>query len=115
MTFADKLFDAQIALLCAEGELSDTHLTAAIGDACDGAWDDYTFDYYDRSIEVYGVGDLSDEARERALDALAALGFAVAWLHPHTGGRTLPGGSRCKCPGVGLKQRGRDSKNVLPA
>lgn len=92
-TIADRVLDAQVEYLAAEGDLYDA--LAARYDATRG--DDYevTVDYYDRSIELYlpGCADLEPE-RDFAL----SLGFARCWVHPHTAAERWKDGPICPCP-----------------
>ena len=87
-TIAEKYWDAERAHRCAE-EPIDEVMVAIFGDA----WDEWTSDCYDCSIEIYGVRtELTDQ--EWAL--IWAAGFVTCWLHEHTGGRVLPDGLLCK-------------------
>lgn len=76
MTLADKLFEANRQRMLLEEQVGDI-LDRALG--C-GAWSDFDYDYYDRSIEIYGVTDgatMTGGAQEELRDA----GFARAWTH----------------------------------
>lgn len=83
-TLADALFDAQLHVFNAEVDLIE-HLEATLGD---GAWADFTYDYYDRSIEIYGVKDqnLNKDQRKKFKE----LGFNIVWMH------TVPKGTDSK-------------------
>jgi hypothetical protein len=75
LPLADRLWAAERAASRAEDELLDI-LQSILGDR----WDDFTTDYYDRSIEIYGVPEdfVLDDAGQLAL---REAGFHRAWTH----------------------------------
>jgi hypothetical protein len=76
---ADRLFNARHALANVEEEVGD-FLDEVLGDCTKGAWQDFKHDYYDRSIEIFGVKDdlaLTIEQQERFWSA----GFFRVWTH----------------------------------
>jgi hypothetical protein len=73
---AQQLFDAQTAQNYAESA-AYRFLNELLGE---GGWCDYTVDYYDRSIEIFGVAQtlvLSDAQQAK----LWAVGFDRCWTH----------------------------------
>lgn len=78
-TFADELFCASAALSRVEGALCD-RLHAIVGvPAAACWWDDVTWDWYDRSVELKNVRndlELTPEMRQQ----IAALGFERMWI-----------------------------------
>lgn len=91
-SLADAVFASQLASLKAEAALSDvleTHWPEA--------WEDFTTDWYDSSIEVYFAGPLSPPATVEDVAArMFDLGFLRCWVHEHTlAGR---GAVLCSCP-----------------
>jgi hypothetical protein len=93
-SIADRLFDAQIEVQVAEGGLEDL-LNASIGEH----WADYTYDYYDHSIEVYDVADVLPGWQEK----LGAAGFHLVWLHDHR--QDAPGPFPCPCAAVHVRPK----------
>lgn len=87
MTLAARVHEAQIASMKLESELFDA-IRLACGELHDG--ESWTTDYYDNSIEVYGVRGIDLTA---AAAALKACGFSRVWLHQHESPR-----GDCKCP-----------------
>jgi hypothetical protein len=75
LTLADRLWAAERAASRGEDELLDI-LQSILGDR----WDDFTTDYYDRSIEIFGVPAdfVLDDAGQLAL---REAGFHRAWTH----------------------------------
>ncbi len=90
-TIAKRLFDAHIAEQVAEADLYDLLSAAGV------PWEDYSADWYDGSIELFGTG-LQPTAE--ALAALRAAGFDRAWLHAD--GCEPSRGNNCKCRSVVL-------------
>jgi hypothetical protein len=43
-------------------------------------WSDYSYDYYDGSLEIYGVPEIF-ELCEESLSKLKEFGFRIIWLH----------------------------------
>lgn len=72
---AELLFAAAGTLATAEERLM-LAIDAVFGDD----WDDYTFDYYDRSIEISGVGEAID-CGQLKLQPIWDAGFSLCWLH----------------------------------
>lgn len=85
MSIAERVFRTQQESLAAEATLGD-----AIDEIAPNAWEHFTTDYYDRSVEVYFGADPVDA--DRVANALFAHGFKIVWIHPHT-----PPRSNCKC------------------
>ncbi len=83
MTIAEELFAAAHATAKAEDKVD-----AILSEVAPGAWSEYTSDYYDESIEVYGVTPSA-----AIHDAMKAAGFAIVWQHNHE-----PPRNGCKCP-----------------
>jgi hypothetical protein len=83
---AAHLHEATIRLDVLEGELFE--LLIRLRDGLPGEIDEFTTDYYDNSIEIYGVAP-SDVVR----DGMFAIGFDSVWQHPHPAPR-----GECKCP-----------------
>jgi len=93
-SIADRLFDAQLEIMCAEGAVDDL-IGVAIGDLLEDAWSEYTFDYYDRSVEIYGVTMPPPAGwQEKFREA----GFYYVWLHDHA--RDV---DNCSCPPVVMR------------
>lgn len=72
---AERLFDAERNRAGVEDEV-DNLLTLILGDG----YDHFTHDWYDASIEIYGVGEgvaLTLEQRSALWDA----GFSICWTH----------------------------------
>ncbi len=66
-------------------------MTAACGEGHAGEdGDEIRTDYYDNSIEVWGVGEIDLAA---AAAKLKKSGFVRVWLHQHAG----HGGCKCPC------------------
>lgn len=82
---ADDLFDAQLRMARCEGMVHDL-IEIVLGDA----WADITYDYYDASMEIYGVpaGRVLSET-EQAL--FWAEGFQKIWTHEHEKEARRPG------------------------
>ena len=73
--------------------IADTRLERALDDLIGGdgaAWDDYTYDLSDASLEVYSV-----RQGTVAVAAVEALGFELVWLHPLGHGQC--GAGLCRC------------------
>lgn len=83
MTPAKKLHAAFFAHSNAEEVISEL-LDATCPDR-----DDFSTDYYDNSIEVYGVTPSA-----ATHDAMKAAGFSIVWQHTHPS----PRGNDCTCP-----------------
>ena len=86
-TLAERVFDADLAQARAEHDLGDALDQIIPNDA----WEHFTTDWYDRSIEVYipvAPADPDGVAR-----ALFALDFSLVWIHPHPSPR-----GDCRCP-----------------
>lgn len=81
---AERVFAIDEARNAIEDELRGL-LTEAMFD-----WSDYTVDWYDRSIEVYGCKPTPEHAAP-----LYAAGFQIVWLHDHTERRINE--DLCKC------------------
>lgn len=84
MTLADRLFETQLAHLGVEAELE----TAFVRRYDEGwfEWLHYTFDYYDRSIELYFEDDGGNRRGHDRSDVefvLGGLGFYQCWMHDH--------------------------------
>lgn len=76
-TLAEELFDNQIHTFNLEERLEDA-LDEILGD---NEWSDYTYDYYDSSLEVYGCSiSLNEEQRQE----FSKLGFHQMWVHENT-------------------------------
>ena len=86
MTLAQELFEEEIKYKVLEGKLLD-ELTKIYGE-----WEDCTFDYYDESLEVYGVKPLEDKSK------LAYLGFKIVWEHPGKNRSECTSSPYCTCP-----------------
>ena len=86
-TDANKLFCANMFASWAESMVC-IRLRQILGD---GGWEDFTADYYDGSIEVYGVGDHA--LTEGQQTAFREMGFSRMWTHKDTkdGGRDKAG------------------------
>ena len=70
---AERAFAASRARDKVEDELGDV-----LSEACgEGNWEDFQWDYYDASLEVYGV----TERESVDLAPIRAAGFARVWLH----------------------------------
>ena len=93
-TLAARLFGAQTNL-AREEALVSALLDEAYGDILDGCWSSFTCDYYDESIEVYGV-----TPSQPALDKLSAAGFRRVWQHNHLEDdeHGEPAKFACACP-----------------
>lgn len=93
-TLADRYFQV---------DMDHARLRDAIGDVLDASlpgWDDFTADYYDNSIEVYGAAleTIDGRAKPEAIAALKAAGFSVVWVHPHPMSDRRVDGKLCRCP-----------------
>lgn len=90
MSLADDLFSASLKLAETEARLGDAL------DATGQPWDDFSFDWYDRSVEVYCVEPPPDP------DGLAAKmfadGFSICWVHPHRKGDMRSECNNTLCP-----------------
>ncbi len=75
--FAENLFNAQIRFAELECQLFG-HIDKILGES---SWVDVTFDYYDCSLEIYGVSDQDLTTDQKA--EFASLGFALVWMHKH--------------------------------
>lgn len=84
-TLADRYYEVDIQHMKLESEVGDM-LDAALPE-----WEDWTADYYDGSIEVYGMGLVKTP---EALAARTAAGFSLCWIHAHP---KTPRG-HCACP-----------------
>ena len=96
-TPADLLFEADLARIAAEDVLE-----TALDEVAADTWEDYTYDWYDRSVEVYCNSDGA------GADTLAAkmfgLGFSLCWVHPHPKSGREVNGVLCRCPARGAPQ-----------
>lgn len=104
-TVADRYYNAYSALGRAENEVADV-LNRAFGGFVEvepshyeGArWSDFSADYYDESIEVFGPSLCFSEHVKLVL---AEAGFARVWLHaPEC---EPPRGDGCKCRSYKLR------------
>lgn len=86
MTIADGIFQAEFALGAAE-----ERLVMALDTVAGDTWDDFTTDWYDRSVEVYFLLVPSDP--EAVAEKMFDAGFTVCWVHPHPSPR-----GDCRCP-----------------
>jgi hypothetical protein len=75
-TKADELYDLQIFTIKAESELGD--LLDSLSRPF--SWSDFSYDYYDYSLEVYGVSDSYKLCGEDAIK-LKKYGFHQVWTH----------------------------------
>lgn len=91
-SIAQRLFAAHRAEQNAEADLFDALSAAGV------PWEDYSADWYDGSIELFGSGLQPTDA---ALAALREAGFDRAWLHAD--GCVPPRGNNCKCRSVVLR------------
>jgi hypothetical protein len=104
MSLAADLFDATVRMTLAEDRVTEA-LIALVGIE---NWDDFTSDYYDESIEIYGCKFvLADAEKENAISdeiaaGIGAMGFARAWIHPHEKDERYPKG--CLCRSIVLPQ-----------
>lgn len=89
-TLAERTHAAYDALSDIEEELLEA-VTSACGPLATGDEKEWTTDYYDNSIEVYGVGDIDLDA---AAVKLKESGFSLVWLHKHPPPRNM---CVCKC------------------
>jgi hypothetical protein len=87
VSLASDLFAGFMAYSRAEDAVASV-LSEAYGE---GGWSDFTHDYYDESIEVYGCTPSG-----AAYDRLIAIGFTRIWQHPHEDGD--PARHLCGCP-----------------
>lgn len=83
-TLAVRLFDLDIKFRMVEAEVGEL-LEKLYGD-----YDDFSHDYYDCSIEVYGVTPTPEAA-----ETLHAAGFGYVWQHNHKMGE--PSKIECGC------------------
>ena len=75
-TKADELFDLQIFVMKADGELGD--MLDSLSKPFD--WSDFSYDYYDYSLEIYGVPD-SYKLCGGDAKKLKEYGFHQVWTH----------------------------------
>lgn len=87
---ADEFYDAQISFAKAEDRVNDL-LDNAVGT---DNWESWTADYYDRSIEIYGIPKGLDTAK--LCNALHAEGFHLLWVHDHPETQEAPRFCACK-------------------
>lgn len=83
---ADTLFDAERVLAKAEESLCD-FLDGVFGKT---GWEDYAYDVYDRSVEVFGV-PLGVQLSGDGLTMFRVAGFDRVWLHAHLTEKRMPG------------------------
>jgi hypothetical protein len=88
---AKQLYDAVFVQSKAEDRVC-----AVLSLAFREGWENYSADYYDESIEVFGPNLTAPEAP----DVLRRAGFKLAWLHAP--GCEMPRGNDCKCPPIRL-------------
>lgn len=103
---AQDLFDAVDVVECTEGRLINI-LNKVIDPEFDyhlakfdnlPSWQDYTYDEYDQSIELYcDVGYNGNLAAEKMHEQ----GFSIVWIHYHLQSERHPvGKDSCKCPPI---------------
>ena len=80
---AQQLFAAQLAYQKLEDRISMQIMVLA-----SDWYDDFTVDYYDDSIEIYGV-----IPQDALRDMMFKCGFLRVWMHPHPAPR-----GDCTCP-----------------
>ena len=76
LTKADELFNLQLKTSIAEFEL--TEMFEQFSDPF--TWEDFGYDHYDCSLEIYGVPENYQFERED-LNLLANYGFRQVWTH----------------------------------
>lgn len=75
-TIAEGLFDAQLNIMVAESHLEE-ELDRIFGE--DWPFDNYTYDYYDASIELKQF-DINYNITDEQLSSILKLGFNQGWL-----------------------------------
>ena len=89
VTLAEELHQTWLAHAEAEARLG-----GAIDEVAPDAWDDFTTDWYDNSVEGYMLGEIPETVTDAVAAKMFSAGFGLCWVHPHKKGPRVD----CKCP-----------------